>query len=108
MMGERESAGTPPKQVRTRIDGLTPELAEKLADMALMSERHRDLSLALGEAQQMLASVVEVHPQFQEASAELQDKLKQLEHLQATLGTAVMKYSHHYEDGAVGIASAPT
>lgn len=108
MRGEQENADTAPRRAAGHPDGITAEIAERLADMALMSEKHHDLSFALGEVQQMLAAVVQRHPEFQGASAELQGKLEQLEQLQKAMGSAVMKYSHDWEDTAVGIASAPT
>ncbi len=102
MMEERQGADIPPGQAQPRADGFTPEIGEKLADLALLSERQGDLSLALGEAHQMLASLVERHPEFRGASSELLTKLDQLARLQATLSTAVMRYSHLYEDANVG------
>lgn len=102
MIGEEEQGDMPPEQVQPPTGGLTPEIAEKLADLALMSERHVDLSLALGEVRQMLASLVQRHPEFRASSCELLAKLEQLEQLQASLGTEVMMYSHRYEDDAVG------
>ena len=105
MIGEEERGDVPPEQVQPPTEGLTPEIAEKLADLALMSERHADLSLALGEARRMAASLVERHPEFRGTSRELLAKLEHLEHLQASLGTEVMKYSHRYEDAAAAAVS---
>jgi hypothetical protein len=102
MINERQSKDIPPERAQDCTGGLAHEIVEKLADLALMSERHADLSLAMGEARQMIASLVERHPEFRGAAAELLAKLKHLEHLQATLGTEVMRYSHRYEDDAVG------
>ncbi len=102
MIGEQQQGDMPQEQIQHPSEGLTPEIAEKLADLALMSERHADMSLALGEVRQMLASLVERHPEFRGSSCELLAKLEQLEHLQASLGTEVMTHSHLYEDDAVG------
>lgn len=101
MIGEEKRGDVPPEQVQPPTEGLAPEISAKLADLALMSEKHADLSLALGEVRQMLASLVERHPEFRGTSCELLAKLEHFEHLQASLATEVMKYSHRYEDAKV-------
>ena len=102
MISEQERGNMTPRQVPPPTEGLTPEMGAKLADLALMSEGHADLSVALGEARQMLAALVERHPEFQGASSELLAKLDQLQRPLALLGTEVMTYSHLYEDANVG------
>ncbi len=107
MMGEQEWADVTPEQVQRRIEEFTAGIGEKLGDLALLSEQHTDLSVALGQAHEMLASLVERHPEFRGTSRELLAKLEHLEHLQASLGTEVMKYSHLYEDAAAaGVSPA--
>jgi len=98
---ERERENITPKQAEAHEGVLTSGMVDRLVDLALMSETHTRLSRALGESCEMLTSLVERHPEFRGASGQLLAKLDELQRLQATLGTEVMKYSHHCEDAMV-------
>jgi len=108
MTGEQERADVTPEQVQRFIEEFTAGIDEKLGDLAILSERHTDLSIALGQAREMLISLVKQHPEFQGASIELQVKLNQLERQLAALGRKVMRYSHLYEDAAVAAGISPS
>ncbi len=88
-------------QGQTHDATLTPEVRNVLGDLALNSGTHVELSHALGEVRRMLTSLVKRHPEFRPASSELLARMDHFEHLEATLATEVMKYSHRYEDAAV-------
>lgn len=76
---------------------LTPDARETLTDLALMSERHVELSATLGDARRTMASMLQRHPAFEACSSELHAKMTELERLLVELGSGVMRHSLAYE-----------
>lgn len=103
MIGEPERNGRPNTNQGQAVDEtLTPEIGEILGNLALNVQTHTELGDALAEANTMLASVVKRHLEFDGPAAELRAKLAQLQDLHSELAKEVMRYSHTYEDVAVG------
>lgn len=102
MAGEPERSNRPMVDRGQDLDEiLTPETRETLSDLALLSEKHAELSAALVEADRTMSLLVERHPEFNGPSSELRVKMTQLHDLQSDLAKRVMRFSHAYEDAVV-------